>query len=193
MHAMRNTIRQLLLPAVVLAAFLPAAPAAASWQSILQDCVYNDGLTGSYTQSELQEAKRHVTGERLAYTECLAEISAAMNVANASGNDGRGGKGGRGSKADANGDGVVSPAEKRKALKKKRKQAKQIASINDTLTPDAIGSAGDDGSGGIGAPAILALVLLALAAIGGGTWYAARRNPAIAETLRRVPLPGRRG
>jgi len=191
---MKRATRQLLLAfaLVVAATAVHPAPASASWQQVLQDCIYNDPLQGDYTRAELQEAKRHVTGERIAYTECNAEISAAMNAAAVGDGDGNGPKAGK-SNADLDGDGVVTPEEKRAAKRKKAREAREVASINDTLQPDdAAAIGGDDGSGG-NTGLILAIVALALLAVGGGTWYAARRNPAIANALRRVPLLGRRG
>lgn len=190
---MKAKTRQLLLPAMVLVALAVAPPAHASWQAVLQDCVLNDGLRGDYTKSQLQEAKRHVTGERLAYTECLAEISAAMNGAGKSAGRG-GGDGPAGKRLDRNGDGVISPAEKRAAKRAKEREERKIEQINDSLTPDGgIGGAGDDDSGGTSGALMVALLLLILSAVAAGAWYAARRNPAIGNAFRRVPLPGRRG
>lgn len=193
---MKRTLRQLLLPAVViLAVLVPAAPASADWQAVLRDCVYNEGLQGDYKRSELVQAKRHVTGERVAYTECLGEISAAMSaLPGTGGGNGGSGDGADDKSADLDGDGVVTPAEKKKAKRAEKRKKQAVASVNDSLTPDAIGSAGgDDSSGGVSGGLILALILLALAAAAGATWYAAQRNPAIANALRRVPVPGRRG
>jgi hypothetical protein len=192
---MKRAIRQFTLLAAVLvaASAILAAPAAASWEAILQDCVLNDGLQGSYKRSELQEAKRHVTGERVAYTECGAEISAAMNAAAAS-NNGPGGSGGNGLNADTDGDGIVSPEEKRAAKRKKARETREVAVLNDSLKPDdSVGTiGGDDSSGGGNVGMILAILALVMLAVAGGTWYAARRNPAVANALRRVPLLGRR-
>jgi hypothetical protein len=38
---------------------------------------------------------------------------------------------------------------------------------------------------------VLILVALLCAGTGGGLWYASKRNPAVANALRRVPLPFR--
>lgn len=192
---MKRAIRQLLLAfiLVVTASAVLAAPASADWKQVLQDCILNDGLQGDYTRAELVEAKRNVTGERIAYTECNAEISAAMNAAAVNSGGGNGGPRASKSSADIDGDGVVTPEEKRAAKHKKKREAREVAQVTDTLQPDdaAVIGGGDDSGGNAGL--ILAIVALALLAIGGGTWYAARRNPAIANALRRVPLLGRRG
>jgi hypothetical protein len=198
MHAMKTPIRQLLLPAAVFAvltmALATAGPAsAATWQQILRDCVYNDGLKGDYTRSDLNNAKRHVTGERIAYTECAAEIQAALGALGGSGK-GDGGKGGPDADADLNGDGVVTPEERRKAKQKEAREDAQVADVNSALQPDS-GTGGTSGGSpdGGGLPLVPLIVLLVLAAATAGTWYAARRNPAIANALRRVALPSRRG
>gem|GEM_PF-4038549 len=180
---------------VLVALACAAAPAqAATWERVLRDCVlHDDGLHGHYTRSQLQEAKRNVTGERVAYTECLAEISAAMNTpAGPKKGSPTGGKL-HGVVLDRNGDGVVTPAEKRAAKREARERKDELDDANDTLKQDAGGLAGggsDDSSGG-GLGLILAIVALSLLAIGAAAWYAARRNPTIANALRRVPLPGR--
>src|SRR5918993_839106 len=157
MHAMTKTIRQILLPAALLAAamtLLAAAPASAGWIDVLRDCTQNDPIQGTYKKKELQDAKRHVTGERIAYTECMAEISAAMNKLNEK-DDGDGKGSGSDSTADLNGDGVVTPAEKRAAKKKKERQTRNVASVNDPPKPDSDTAgtiSGDDTSGGSGLP-----------------------------------------
>ena len=197
---MKTPIRQLLLPAALLAvlgmALLSAGPAsAATWQQILRDCVYNDGLKGDYTRTELNNAKRHITGERIAYTECSAEIQAELSTLGGKGKGGDGGTGGTDdAEADLNGDGVVTPQERRKAKLEETREDAQIADVNSALQPDSgSGGSGGSSSGGGGLPLVLLIVLLALAGATAGTWYAARRNPAIANALRRVPLPSRRG
>jgi hypothetical protein len=190
---MTRAIRQLLLAftLVVAATAVLAAPASAGWKEVLQDCILNDGLQGDYTRAELIEAKQNVTGERIAYTECNAEISAAMNAAAVNGGDDDG-PGASKSSADADGDGIVTPEEKKAAKRKKAREAREIASVTDTLQPDDAATIGGDDSSGGNLGLILAIAALALLAVGGGTWYAARRNPAIANALRRVPLLGRR-
>lgn len=178
---------------VLVALACMATPAsAANWERVLRDCVlHDDGLHGSYTRSQLQEAKRNVTGERLAYTECLAEISAAMN---ATSGGKKGSKGGDGRVVlDRNGDGVVTPAERRAAKRAKQRQEDELDDVSNTLKQDTGGVAGGggDSSGGGGLGLVLAIVVLSLLAFAAAAWYAARRNPAIANALRRVPLPGR--
>lgn len=181
--------------ALVVLACAAAPVQAATWERVLRDCVlHDDGLHGSYTRSQLQEAKRNVTGERLAYTECLAEISAAMNASAGPKKGSQAGGKLDGVVLDRNGDGVVTPAEKRAAKREARERKDELDEANDTLKQDAGGLAaggGDDSSGGGGLGLVLAIVALSLLAIGAAAWYAARRNPTIANALRRVPLPGR--
>lgn len=196
---MKRLLRQILLPAVLAAAamaLVAAGPAsAAGWKQILRDCVYNEGLKGKYTRAELNNAKRHITGERIAYTECTSEIQAALSRLGGKGKGKSGGKGAYGVSDDLDGDGVVTKAERKRAAKiRAQRERDAIAAANDALESDsASGGPGGGSSGGGGLPLILAVAGLTLAATGGGTWYAARRNPAIANALRRVPPLGRRG
>jgi hypothetical protein len=198
MHAMTRTFRQLLLPAALLAAAMTlavAAPASADWRAVIKQCVLEKPLDG-YSRKELVAAKQRVAAGEFAYTECRQRIGAAISALNERDDDSDGGAGGAGSDADLNGDGVVTPAEKRAAKERKDEQAREVASINDTLRPDGDGTgtiAGDTSSDGSGLPLILAIVVALLLAAAGGTWFAAQRNPGIANALRRVPLPGRRG
>ena len=191
-HSMKRAIRQLLLPTalVVLALLVPAGGASASVLAVQQDCADSDSFERKHSRADLNKTLNQIQADPAEYGTCRQMIQAALagmkkNGASPASID-----------PDLNGDGVVTPKERRIAAKKakqlKKKRSQQIAAISDDLIEDdsAAASGGGDGGGG-SLPLILALVALACAAAGGGLWYASKRNSAVANTLRRVPLPFR--
>jgi hypothetical protein len=191
---MKRTIRQLMLPTtlVVLAILVPAQAATASVLAVEQDCADSDVFEQKHSRQDLQNALTQIQADLAEYGTCKQMINAALAaMAKAGGSDGDGPSA---AAADLDGDGVVTPEEKAVAAKKakqKRKQRNQeIAAVSDELVQDdAATAAGDGGSDGMSLPLILAIVALICAAIGGGVWYTAKRNPAFANALRRVSPP----
>jgi hypothetical protein len=193
--AMKRTIRQLTLPAalVVLAILVPAQVAGASVLAVEQDCADSDTFEQDHSREDLQNALTQIQADLAEYGTCKQMINAelaALAKANASKDPDDGGPS---AAADLDGDGVVTPEEKAVAAKKaqqKRKQRNQeIAAVSDDLVQDDSATAVGDDSGGPSLPLILAIVALVCAGIGGGVWYAAKRNPAFADALRRVSPP----
>jgi hypothetical protein len=193
---MKRTIRQLLLPTtfVVLAILVPAQTASASALAVQQDCADSDVFERKHSEADLRAALQEIQADLAEYGTCKQMINAelaALTKVDSSKNSG-GGPGA--SVADLDGDGVVTPDEQEAAAKKvkdKQKQRSQeIAAVSDELIQDdaatATGSGGEDGPS---LPLILAIVALLGAGIGGGVWYAAKRNPAFANALRRVSPP----
>lgn len=175
-----------------LMALVPATAAATPPIEIVQDCLDSDSLEGDYSNAELNRALKLVRGDRAEYSNCKAIISAARGKGPKAEAAGKGGL----PDADLNNDGVVTPKEKRIAKERARaakREQRELAAIGDSLSPDgdsaAGGSGGSDGGGSL--PMILSLIALALLAAGGALWYTAKRNPAVANALRRVPLPGK--
>jgi hypothetical protein len=190
MYSMKRALRHFVLLAALLA-LVPATAAATSPNAILQDCLDSDSLEGDYSNRDLSEAVKLVRGDRAEYSNCKAIILAARKGRKA----GPSGDGGL-PDADLNDDGVVTPKERRIAKKRARaarREQGELAAIGDTLSPDGDlpAGGGSGGSGGSSLPMILTLIALALLAAGGGLWYTAKRNPAVANALRRVPLPGK--
>jgi hypothetical protein len=188
-----------MLPAtlVALALLVPAQAASASPLAVHQDCGDSDVFEQKHSRADLQAALRELPADLNEYGECKRMIQAAL-AAMAKKADKPGGPGGiDAASADLDGDGVVSPAEKRVAIEKAKRQRKernqQLAAIGDDLVQDdaAAATGGDGGSGGTPLPLILTLVALVCAGVGGGLWYASKRNPAVANALSRVPLPFR--
>ena len=193
MHVMKRALPHFVLLALLLA-LVPATAAATAPITIVRDCADSDSLEGSYSNSDLQKALKLVRGDLAEYSNCKAIIAAAKGggpKAKAAGKDG-----GR-IDPDLNGDGVVTPRERRIAKQRERaarRESRELAAIGDTLSPDgdsAAGGGSGSSSGGGSLPMILTLIALALLAVGGGLWYTAKRNPAVANALRRVPLPGK--
>jgi hypothetical protein len=195
---MERTIRQLLLPTVAIAfALLVPAQASASSLAVLRDCADSDSFERNHSRGDLLKARSEIQADLAEYGTCGQMIQAELASLKKDGPGGSGGAGG-GPSADLDGDGVVTPKERKIAAKRaklqREKRNEQIAAISDDLVQDdAAAASGDDGggSGGSSLALILALVALACAAAGGGLWYASKRNPAVANALSRVPLPFR--
>lgn len=184
-----------MLPAalVVLALLLPVQAANASVLAVKQDCADSDSFEDPHSRQDLENALDEIPADLTEYGTCRQMILAALAALDE--DDGpKGSAGGPGARAaDIDGDGVVSPEEKAVAVKKakaKRKQRnEEIAAVSDELVQDDAATATGGDSGGPSLPLILAIVVLACTGVGGGVWYAAKRNPAFANALRRVSPP----
>jgi hypothetical protein len=188
---MNRPTRQLLLPLafVVLALLVPAQVANASALAVQQDCADSDTFERKHSRADLQAALKEIQADLAEYGTCRQMILAELAALGKAKSAGKGG--GSGPAADLNGDGVVSPKEKavaaKKAKQKRERERNQINAVDDDLVQDDAASAGGDGgSGGSSLPLILALVALICAGVGGGLWYASKRNPGLANALRRV-------
>jgi hypothetical protein len=194
---MKRAIRQLLLPTalVVLAILVPAQAASASVLAVEQDCADSDVFEQKHSEADLRAALTQIQADLAEYGTCKQMINAALAaMAKADASKNSGDDGPDSPAADIDGDGVVTPEEKAVAAKQAKQKQKQrnqeIAAVSDELVQDDVATAsGDSGSGGTSLPLILAIVALLCAGIGGGVWYAAKRNPAFANALRRVAPP----
>jgi len=190
---MKRTIRQLMLPAtlVVLALLLPAQAATASVLAVQQDCADSDVFEQKHSRADLENALDEVQADLTEYGTCKQMIAAALAKLKANASNNSDDDGPSGASADLDGDGIVTPEEKATAAKRAKAKQKQrnqeIAAVSDELVQDdaATAAGGGGGGGGTSLPLILAIVALVCAGIG-GLWYAAKRNPAVANALRRV-------
>ncbi len=85
-----------------------AAPAAASTaDAIIKDCSNSQTglLTGSYSKSDLRDARKLVRGDIAEYTGCMDAINAALNRSDGSGSNNNGGNSGTGGSGDGTGGG----------------------------------------------------------------------------------------
>jgi hypothetical protein len=181
---------------VVLALLVPAQAAQASVLGVQQDCADSDTLERNHSRADLKNTLNQIQGDVDEYTDCERMVRAELASLNGEGG-GPGGADGGAVDADLNDDGVVTPNEKRIAKKRAKQQReqrdRQIAAVDEDLIQDdaVVSSGGGSDSGGTPLPLILALIALGCAGIGGGLWYASKRNPAVANAFRRVPLPFR--
>lgn len=177
------------LALVVLALLVPAQAANASALAVQQDCADSDTFEDNHSRADLQAALQEIQADLAEYGTCRQMILAELAALGKAKSSGKGG--GPGPTADLDGDGVVSPEEKavaaKKAKRKNKSESKQIAAVDDDLVQDDTAAASSDGgSGGGSLPLIVALLALICAGVGGGLWYASKRNPGLANALRRV-------
>jgi len=198
------TIRHSIAPLLLFAVLAFPALAQASPDDVLRDCNADESIDEKHSDADKRAALKRMPGEMKEYTECEQVIAASINSgnkgANSAGDGGTGfgegegdGAGGSGANfdPDTNGDGVVSPAERTAANKRKRQlaQADTERQLGDRQTdPLKAGAVDGDSANGLSLPAILALVALLLLALGAGLYVLWRRNP---ELMRRVPIPFR--
>lgn len=200
-EAMTSAIRKLLLLAALIGA-LTAESAVAGPYDVIRDCIDDERLQGDYSDAQLHRALRRLTGDVDEYSNCRAIINAAIGD-DPKARESRNGDG-KDESEDLDGDGKVTAAERRKARRLARKRARErkrerererdkIAAVGDPLggddSDDDSAGGGGGGSSGVPLPAMLALAALVLGGAGGGTWFAAQRNPTIANALRRAGLP----
>lgn len=197
------TIRHLIAPMFLFAVLAFPALAQATPDDVLRDCNADESIDEKHSDADKRAALKKMPGEMKEYTDCeqviAASIGSGKKKANSSGGGGSGfgeddgtGAGGSGGDIDANGDGVVSAAERDAANKRKRQlaQADTERQLGDRQTDSLKAGAADgsDTANGLSLPAVLALVALLLLTLGAGLYVLWRRNP---ELLRRVPIPFR--
>lgn len=169
---------------------LPAA-AGADPNAVVRDCAADGTVDGNYSDSEKRAALKQIPADLDEYSDCRSVIGASLGGgpkagASKNGRDGGAAAGGSaGAKADA--------ARKRKARAEKRKKQRagtELALGDRNVDPrngDVFQAA--DTSNGLPMPVLLALIALGLLAAAGGVMALGKRNPSLAATLRRVPLP----
>lgn len=183
-----------MLPAtlVVLGLLLPTQ-ATASVLAVQQDCADSDVFEQKHSTGDLKDTLAEIPADLTEYGTCRQMILATL-AKRKSDNGPKDPGSPSGPAADLDGDGVVTPEEKavvaKKAKDRQEQRNKEIAQVSDELVQDdAAAVAADGDSGGTSLPLILTIVALLCAGIGGGLWYAAKRNPAVANALRRVSPP----
>lgn len=187
------TIRHSIAPLFLFVVLAFPALAQASPDDVLRDCAADGSVDEKHSNKDKRAALRKMPGEMKEYTDCEAEISSSLTkpADDSDGGGGSAGGSGGGFNPDTDGDGVVSPAERIAAEKRKSElaQAATERQLGDRQTdPAQAGSLESGSTGGLSLPAILALVALLLIALGAGLYALWRRNP---EFMRRVPIPFR--
>ncbi|MGI8749892.1 MAG: hypothetical protein ACR2J6_04970 [Thermoleophilaceae bacterium] len=199
-------MRHLFAPALILMVLAFPAAAQASPGAVVRDCAKDGTLDGKYSDKDKRAALKQLPNDLDEYSDCRAAIKAAIGggpkagiSTKPPGPDGSAGGSGDGPSVDANGDGTVSPTERKAAdrtvvaLKRDKARKGTENTLGDRkIDPAAVGAidAGDT-SNGLPLPVILAIAALALLGAAAATLLLGRRNPRIAQALRRVPLPAR--
>ena len=195
---MKTVVRHLIAIAVLALLALPA-PAFASADQVVRDCVYDGKLDRHYSNDELKRARDHLPSDADEYSDCRDVIAAAIN----SGSDRSGG-------ASSPGIGATDPAGELAAQGADQSALAAIANSDKApdlnvggheLKPDSSGFFNLGGAANrVPLPLLIALLLLCTMALVTGLGSARERVPALARipflskipTLR-VPFIGRRG
>jgi len=204
---MTSRVRHLFAPALILMVLAFPVAAQASPGAVVRDCAKDGSVDGSYSDKDKRAALKKIPADLDEYSDCRAAIKASIGGPKAGisnkppgpgGGDGSAGGSG-GGQADTNGDGKVSPAERKAAdnvevaLKRDKDRKSTESTLGDRkIDPGNVGAidAGNT-SNGLPLPVILAIAALALLAAAAATLLLGRRNPRVAQALRRVPLPAR--
>ena len=195
---MKTVVRHLCAIALLAMLALPAAPAFASANQVVRDCVYDGKLDHHYSNSELRHARDHLPSDADEYSDCRDVIAAAINA----GSDRSGGAG-------SPGIGATDPAGEAAAQTTDQSDLAAIAGSDKApklnvggqeLKPDSSGFFNLGGAANrVPVPLLIALLLLCTMALATGLGSVRERVPALARipflskipTLR-VPFIGRR-
>jgi hypothetical protein len=208
---MTSRVRHLFAPALILMVLAFPAAAQASPEAVVRDCAKDGSVDGSSSDKDKRAALKKIPADLNEYSDCRAAIKASIGgggpkagISNKPPGSGGGGSAGSaggsgGGRADANGDGKVSPAERKAAdniqvaLKRDKDRKNTENTLGDRKTdPGKVGAIdASNTSNGLPLPVILAIAALALLAAAAATLLLGRRNPRVAQALRRVPLPAR--
>ncbi|HEX6652047.1 MAG TPA: hypothetical protein VF072_04840 [Thermoleophilaceae bacterium] len=195
---MNRVARHLLLVTCALAVLVLPAPANASANQVLRDCIYDGKLDHHYSNAELRRARDHMPSDADEYSDCRDIIAAAIK----GGSDRSGGKASPGIAA-------TDPVAEAAAQQTDQSDLAAIANSDKTpkldvggqnLKPDSSGFFNLGGAANqVPVPLLIALVLLCMTALATGLGSIRERVPALARipflskipTLR-VPFSGRR-
>jgi hypothetical protein len=191
-----NRVRNTLICAAMLGLLVGAAPALATYQEVIRDCAEDGQLDGSYSQSELDQARNRLPSDLDEYSDCREVIAAASNGGRDRGASG--GTGGGSGGAAATPQDELSARNDASALDSAaRKRRKPRVAIGGTPVEPGKNGLFDSESAADGMPLslLLALIAIGLLAAGGGAYALRRRIPGLANfslprpSLSRVSLP----
>ena len=185
-------------------AVVPASALAAGPEAVNADCVEDEDLDGNYTNEEKKAALEQMPSEVSSYTDCEAIIASEIDngggptagIAGAPGKGGRDGRGGNGGGGSAGASKAGPSGAKAEALERQLARAETESKLGDrSFDPQATGAIDATGAAnGLPLPVLLALIAVGLLLLSGAVFAVGRRNPALVDaTLRRVPVPRRRG
>jgi hypothetical protein len=187
---LKSPVRHLIVLGALAMLALPA-PAFASPDQVITDCVRDGKLDRHYSNSELRRAKNNLPADLDEYSDCRDVIAAAIK----GGSD-------KGLGAGSPGIGATNPAAEAAAQAEDQSDLAALASgkgpkpsvdVGGTnLAPDSsgffnLGGAAND----VQLPLLLALILLSLFALASGLGALRERVPALAEVplLSKIPTP----
>ncbi len=212
---MLERVKYISAPVLLLAvlALFAAAPAEAGPNAVVRDCADDGNVkTGRYSRKDLRQGKNRIPADLDAYSDCAAQIDAALDnprakIAGAGGGfpgaGGSAGTGGGPGPEDINpvGSGPAAAAEQRGGAAAQRKR--QLAAREDTesllgdrtVDPATAGAFNrTDGASGISLPLLLAIIALALGLAAGSALALRLYKPELfAASLGRIGLPRGRG
>ena len=190
---MTSRLRHLMVLVVAFAALALPALAVADPNAVVRDCAADGSVDGDYSDSDKRAALDRIPADLDEYSDCRSVIGASIGggpKAGASKNDRDDGAAAAASGSAAE---KAESAKKRKARAQKRKKERastELALGDRNIDPRNSGVfQAADTSNGLPTPVLLALIALGLLAMAGGVMALGKRNPRLATTLRRVPLP----
>lgn len=208
---MIERVKYLCATALLLAvsALFTAGPVAASPNAVVRDCADDGSVkTGRYTRKDLREGKKRIPADLDAYSDCSAQIDAALDeprakIAGAGGGvPGGGGSAGTGAgpgpeDIDPVGSGSAAAAVKKPTQadeQRKRQLARENTEglVGDRTVDPGIAGAFDKGNeaGGLSLPLLLAIVALALGLAAGCALALRLYKPELyAGSIGRIPRP----
>ena len=167
-------IRLITLAVALLVALTLPVAAAASGEDVIRDCSQDGDLDKEYSDDELQDASENMPSDIDAYTDCRDVIRQAQGGGRGStsspGDPGGGGGGSSGNGGnDGNGSGGASPTgSDAEELARRQEEARAGTAPSESAALTASADAGDDS--GLPTAALVAIVLLGRAAVGGGVY-----------------------
>jgi len=193
-----NRLARHLLVICALALIALPAPAVASADQVVRDCVYDGKLDHHYSNAELRHARDHMPSDADEYSDCRDVIAAAIK----GGSDRSGGKASPGIAAtNPAGEAAAEAADQSDlASIAGSKKAPKLDVGGQDLKPDSSGFFNLGGAANqVPVPLLIALLLLCMMALATGFGSIRERVPALARipflskipTLR-VPFIGRR-
>lgn len=164
--------RLIMLPVALLVALAMPLTAGASGNDVIRDCAQDGDLDKQYSDEELEDASENMPSDIDAYSDCRDVIRQAQaggtGSSGSSDAGGAGGSTGGGDGSDNGSGGSNATASDAEELGRRQQEAEDGAAPSESPSLAAGADAGDDS--GLPTSALVAIVLLGLAAVGGGVY-----------------------
>lgn len=181
----RSPMRTALALTAVVLALSPAAALADTRDRIIKDCADDGQLQGSYSQSDLRDARQNMPSDVAEYTDCADVLRRAELPDGSSGSDAAAGAAGAAGLAGGTG-ALLTPVDdrEREVLARAVSSGSQPVEIDgESIVPGAAGLIPDAKRNGL--PGSLIGVLALLLAGAGAALYPAARRGDLTRLLRR--------